>query len=424
MNFDVVIIGGGLAGLICGIQLQQQGKRCVIVNNGQAAMDFSSGSFGLLAETNGTKIATFCPEQITGLNQNHPYQILGFEQCVQKIQQFEQEFTSSLNLVGSYQCNHWRITPLGGLRPAWLSPTQTPILNWSENFPYRSLVILGIEGYHDFQPEILAQNLKQQPTFAECVIHSAYLNIPELDLLRQTGREFRSVHISQRLEQDTNFAALVREIKLLAQDAEAVFLPACFGLDNNTFFTRLQDACHKPLFEMPTLPPSLLGMRQRKTLQRHFESLGGVVINGDKAQKAEFDKNGKILRIFTRLHSENGLSATHFVLASGGFFSGGLNASFEQICDPIFDADIQGIDDFNAHNRLTWTNSRFSAKQPYQSAGVIINAQCQVRKKGQYLSNLYAAGSIIGGYDGIAEGSGSGVAIISALTVAEQIGRQ
>lgn len=40
MNFDVVIIGGGLAGLTCGIALQTQGKQCVIINNGQAAIDF------------------------------------------------------------------------------------------------------------------------------------------------------------------------------------------------------------------------------------------------------------------------------------------------------------------------------------------------------------------------------------------------
>ena len=48
MNFDVVIIGGGLAGLTCGIALQEQGKRCVIINNGQAAIDFASGSYQMV----------------------------------------------------------------------------------------------------------------------------------------------------------------------------------------------------------------------------------------------------------------------------------------------------------------------------------------------------------------------------------------
>lgn len=424
MNFDVVIIGGGLAGLLCGIRLQQQGKRCVIVNNGQAAMDFSSGSFGLLGGVDGQSVAKFDEKQVACLPVNHPYQVLGFNQCLKFVQQFEHEFSESLDLAGSYQQNHWRITPLGALRTAWLSPKHSPILGWQQDFPYKKLAIIGIEGYHDYQPELFADNLKQQPTFAHCEISSAYLAIPELDQLRQDAREFRSVHISQRLEQQTQFEALVQEIKQAANGAEAVFLPACFGIDNGAFFQRLQQACRLVLFELPTLPPSLLGIRQRTVLRRKFESLGGAMLNGDKAISAEFDHFGKIQRIFTRLHNEHGLSAEHFVLASGSFFSGGLSAEFEQICDPIFNADIQGLGDFEAGSRFSWTAHRFSEPQPYQSAGVIINAQCQVRKNNQFIPNLYATGSIIGGYNGIAENCGSGVAVVTALNVAEQIGGQ
>lgn len=424
MNFDVVIIGGGLAGLTCGIALQTQGKRCAIVNNGQTAMDFSSGSMDLLSRLPDGKNVSHFDRSFAPLAEqlpHHPYVKISKQKVLEKAQQFEQLAEKlGLGLVGDCEQNHWRVTPLGGFRATWLSPNSVPTLPLSEPFPYQRIAILGIEGYHDFQPQLLAENLKLQPQFASCELTTHFLNIPELDFLRQQSREFRSVQIALTLEQQVDFTALSNEIKSVAGNAQAVFLPAFLGMRDQTFFNQLQDAVGLPLFELPTLPPSLLGGRQHNLLRQHFEKMGGVMFNGDRALRAEFNGD-RVSHIFTQIHENEPIVADHFVLASGSFFSNGLRAEFDRIIEPVFGADIQCDNDFNPEDRFSWTNNRFALPQPYQSAGVIINARCQVQISGRFLANLYATGMVIGGYNGIALGCGSGVAVVTALTVAEQI---
>ncbi|AKO45443.1 glycerol-3-phosphate dehydrogenase subunit GlpB [[Haemophilus] ducreyi] len=423
MNFDVVIIGGGLAGLTCGIALQKQGKQCAIINNGQAAIDFSSGSMDLLScLPSGQKVHVFC-EAFAELSQQapeHPYCLLGQHQVVAKVQQFEQ-LMQELGLVGSHKQHHLRVTPLGGLRHTWLSPKSVPVIAENEHFPYRQIAILGIEGYHDFQPQILVDNLKQNAAFSHCDFSIGYLNIPELDYLRQNAREFRSVNIAQLLEHKLAFEDLVQEIKQAAGNAQAVFLPACFGLDDQGFFDSLKQATALVLFELPTLPPSLIGIRQHRTLRDQFEKLGGLLLNGDRTVSAEFGGD-RVARIFTTLHQEESINADHFVLASGSFFSNGLVAEFERVKEPIFDLDIIGNKAFINSERASWTDKRFAAAQPYQSAGVAINHHCQVYKNGNLIPNLYAIGNVLGGFLGIEQGCASGVSIVTALTVAERVG--
>ncbi|MBE2896830.1 glycerol-3-phosphate dehydrogenase subunit GlpB [Pasteurellaceae bacterium HPA106] len=420
MKFDNVIIGGGLAGLICGIRLQQAGQRCAIISTGQSALDFSSGSFDFLNQLpNGDLVFDFA-QGVRALSEQHPthlYSVIGESAVMRARSQFlAMKEALDLNLHGQAEQNHLRLTPLGALRPTWLTPRSVPTFSQNnEPLEKKRVVALGIEGFNDFQPHLLCDNMQRLAPFSRWDIHHAYLHIPELDHLRRDAREFRSINISQALEHKLNFDQLVHEIKKAANGADHVFLPACFGLDNDHFLYQLAQACGLNLHELPTLPPSLLGIRQNRTLQAHFERLGGILMKGDKVLRAEFEQSA-VSGLKTQLSDGLLIKSTRYVLASGSFFSNGLIAHFDQIIEPVFGLDLEKSD-----QRTDWTHHRFSAPQPYQQYGVKINAHCQAFKQSAVCNNIYAIGAVVAGSDAIHLGCGSGVAVVSALNAAEHI---
>ncbi|MBI0543054.1 FAD-binding protein, partial [Dickeya dianthicola] len=80
MRYDVVIIGGGLAGLACGIRLQEQGKRCAVVSVGQSALTFASGALDLLATLpDGTAVdqPLTALEALAAQAPHHPHTLMG-----------------------------------------------------------------------------------------------------------------------------------------------------------------------------------------------------------------------------------------------------------------------------------------------------------------------------------------------------------
>ena len=55
------------------------------------------------------------------------------------------------------------------------------------------------------------------------------------------------------------------------------------------------------------------------------------------------------------------------------------------------------------------------------SFGVSVDAAFHPLRSGKPVANLYAIGSVVGGYDALKEGSGAGVALLTALYVANMI---
>jgi glycerol-3-phosphate dehydrogenase subunit B len=116
MKFDTIIIGGGLCGLTAGIELSRKGQKCLIVSSGQSALHFFSGSFELCSLSDDPFQA------IAGMPEGHPYSKIGLENVKTLSAGLKSFFKEAgVNFKGVKDANHWRITPLGVLKRAWLT---------------------------------------------------------------------------------------------------------------------------------------------------------------------------------------------------------------------------------------------------------------------------------------------------------------
>ncbi len=416
MKFDVIIIGGGLAGLACGIRLAEQGKYCAIVSAGQNALHFSSGSLDLLAKLPDGRAVSQPLSALSALAElapEHPYsKMRNITQLDELVQEAEALLRRcGLDIVGSSAENHLRLTPLGSCRPTWLSLADIPVAPLNGPLPWQRVAVIGIEGFLDFQPQMVASALQDQGIDAT----ADYLHLPALDRLRDNPSEFRAVNIARILDLPENRQPLADELSRLSFTAEMILLPACIGLDKSAPLDALRAVVGKPIQLLPTLPPSLLGMRLHQALRHRFQQLGGLVMPGDAVLRAELVDN-RITGLYSRNHGDIPLRAAQMVLASGSFFSNGLVATFDKVYEPILDLDILSLP-----HRADWSHSNLFAPQPYLQFGVNTDNHLRPLRGGVALENLHAIGAVLGGYDPLQQGCGAGVSLTSAVFVAEQI---
>ena len=371
MNFDTVIIGGGLSGMVAGITLQKAGQSTAIISTGQNALHFFSGSFESLQE----------PDQ----------RIL--------------DLFSEAGVRLHYSPGVW-LTPLGTFKEAALSLEDLDL--FPDPIFARKVLIVNFLGYHDFFSSFLAQGLEKQGM--SCRVR--FLNLPEMEKLEQSPSEMRSVQIARTL--DRVWEKVVQEVRVLLKDEDTVVLPQVFGLQDASIPGRIRQGIPARVVFAGTLPPSVPGIRTQILLKQRYQLLGGTYLMGDEVVRAH-THGGVVHSVATRNLDNHYVEADSFILSTGGYFSKGLISNPFQVYEPVFGLDVE----FNG-DRNQWYNPSFKEDQPYMHYGVKADENLRALQEGKPLENLYVAGSVLGGTRP-EFGTAAGQAIRTALYAADQI---
>ena len=316
----------------------------------------------------------------------HPYARLGGDVVAQAMDWFHGQMAEAGLALGRAEEqgeNQWRITAAGALRPTFYSQPAVQPLNWDmfhasgEPAP-RKIVFVNITGFLDFMPELAARNLKKHPALKDAVVEHMNITLPLEQGHGATADTMRAPQLSHAMGQK-DIDILSRVMAERIQQADLVVLPACF--DPNVDSTeqgesRLQQLRMRTglnIIDVAALPPSVHGLRMHQALRNRFRALGGFLVPGTQAGHGMV-KGDQVVSVST---GEDLLMADHFILASGSFFSRGLDSkklSPGQPCEvkePVFGLDLYGLPDGN----LDFSSRRFLAAegQKFARCGVALN---------------------------------------------------
>lgn len=424
MNYDCLIIGGGLAGLTCGIKCASHGLRTAILSGGMNSLHFSSGSIDIAGYTSKGEVIKkpfdYLKEKLKE-DKEHPYAktgIAGVHGSIKFLTEVLSEQGITLN--NNNEFNHFHITTLGTLKPTYLSQESvfstklTDIVNTHEK-----IAILNFKGFRDYYPEQTAANLKKSSLFKDTEIILGNISLPYYMNTEKNLHEFRSVDLARIFETERYLPRIAEEIKKASGGANAISLPAFIGINNyKTIRKKLETMTGKFIYEIPSLPPSILGLRLDHALKNSYINLGGEYIAGERVVSGSI-RNSQVEFLTTKNSGNIPLKSRFYVLTTGSFFSGGLSAGFDSISEPVFGLKVK-----YDNKRSKWYNSSFFDKKshPFLGYGVETDSRFNpVSEEGKTVKNLFCAGSVLSGYNPVSEGSGGGIAVSTGFKCAERI---
>lgn len=407
-KYDLIVIGGGLAGRMAALSAKTAANRVLLITKGAGSFYFGPGVIDLLGNKEGQMV--LLPwQQLFELGGFHPYRRLG-SSAVQQAMDFFVRLLAEENypLIGSGQQDNMLLpTALGSIRPTWLAP---PSLTQGDLRRCGAMKIIGFADFHFFSSQLVAENLAKGLGKQGLSSRIDWAVIP-LGFART--RPVTAYDLAIWLENPQNLQQLIANLLPVLGQEECLGFPAVLGIkQHQSIIRQLETALGKKVFEIPTIPPSVPGIRLERALADLFRRREIEVITGYDVVGSRTDQE-RITQIQVDLPGgRKNFTADKFILAAGGLAGGGLLSGPGWLREPIFDLPVFFHPDVDC-----WTHADLAgpAGQPYAGFGLRVNKRLQPVDPtgGICFANLYAAGNIIAFFDPISEKSSAGTDIAS-----------
>lgn len=412
MTYDVIVIGAGLSGLVVATVLAQARRRVLLLARGVGCTHVSSGCVDVLGRYDGEDVASprEALDAFIAAHPEHPYARVGLDRLDEALDGFRRACDlAGWPYVGDLDQNRWLPTASGAARPTCLVPESMADGDIHRAEP---MLLVGFRGLRDFYPQYAAANLRR---LYGLQARGAYLDVPMLH-----GREnLTSVDLARAFDQPRFRREVVQAIKPILKGAERVGFPAVLGLRDRDAWRELRAEIGKPVFEIPTVPPSVPGMRLFEAWRALFRRAGGRWQIGFPVVRAE-TRDGRVEAVYVQSAARPvRFAAAHFVLATGGLYGHGIVTDHAgRIEEPIFGLPLRGIPEPEA-----WSDPHPFGLHPVLSVGVAIDERLRpIDEDGRPIfENLHVVGALLAGGADPHLGIGGGVAIATGYAAARVI---
>jgi glycerol-3-phosphate dehydrogenase subunit B len=415
IDSEVLVVGGGLAGLTSALAAARAGAHVRLVSYKQSTLRNASGLVDVLGYTpSGAGPLTDPFDAIPDLPEAHPYRTVGLDGVREALALFDDAVPDYL---GAHTDSNALVPTHGGtVKPTARYPAGAAAGLASDG---RDALLVGFESLVDFDATHAAAHL--DAAGVPFATRGVTIRFPaDLRADAKVTRYAKLLDDNSTVTVDGKDrqvrAALADRVATHHEGEKRVGFPAVLG-DSDVAGIRaaLGEHLGADVFEVPMGPPSLPGLRLEDALFAALDAAGASIETGNPITGYEGEDH--LERVFVEKNgAEIPYSADQYVLATGGLVGKGVQSDREAVYEPVFDCHVpQPADRYDWFEREAFGDHDF-ARFGVQPDDELRPTDASGRVE---FDNLRAAGAVLGGYDFAAEKSGSGVSIATGYAAGQ-----